>query len=196
MELSYSPNGAITVTVEQYIRRVCSEVGVAHMEDCTLPSGRDLFHSSKNCTPVDVKYYQRLSGYIIHAIKVRHDVRKECVHLSTKRVSPDESDLSKLIQVFRYLHTTADIALTFYTDEGVILCAYVDASFGVHSNGSSHTGGYCCIGRTNTPIWTYSAPQVDVALAPMQGEYYGLSDIAKRVLFFFTISYGYWVPTE
>ena len=50
------------------------------------------------------------------------------------------SDLRKALTVLRYLYGTKDWGPSFHTDEGATLYGHVDASFGVHDDGTSHSG--------------------------------------------------------
>ncbi len=46
----------------------------------------------------------------------------------------------------------------------------------------SMSGGFLAIGAGNSPTVCFSSMQDDVALSPCASEYYGLSDISKKIL--------------
>ncbi len=72
----------------------------------------------------------------------------------------------------------------------------VDAAFAVHVDGSSRTGGFSAIGAGNSPPVTVPSMQEAVALSPCADEYYGLSDITKKILEEINLlgSFGYVLP--
>ena len=90
-----------------------------------------------------------------------------------------------MANLLAYLHTTISKGCTYFTDEGVILYGHVDASFGVHANGMSHTAYYCTIGKDSAPFAACSKPQVsDVATGSMEAEYVALSALCKDIQYF------------
>ena len=61
--------------------------------------------------------------------------------------SPDEDDERKLIRVLGYLKETLHIPLVLGTDGSNNVYWYVDASFAVHKDMKSHTGGVMTLGQ-------------------------------------------------
>ena len=184
-EITRYPNGAIKLTQSKYINRVAAAVGVSHLPSVPTPSSADLFLPPTELTPISRVVYQKLTGSLVHALKTRHDVRKETTYLSTKNVAPCMSDYSKALHTLRYLASHPDEGPTFYTTEGPVLYAYVDAAYGVHTSGHSQTGYFLCIGSTSAPICckSHSQQYTDVATAPMFAEYYALSEVVKVVCY-------------
>jgi hypothetical protein len=143
-------NGAISISMESYIKRACLELGVAHLPPVGAPSDNNFFSSSTDITPVDKLLYAKFNGCLTHIVtKGRFDLKKENHFLSKCLSKPTEGDMRKMIQVWQYLNCTSTIGPVYDTDEGVNLVLHVDSAFGVHTNGTSHTGAYLSIGRYN-----------------------------------------------
>lgn len=185
MQLLRQPNGGVTFTQSKYIERIAATFGVAHMSPLMVPSKPNLFHASKNTTPAPKAFYQQLLGSLVHALKTRHDIRKEVSHLSTKLPIPDESDLEKCINCLRYLASTPDEGPTFFTTDGPIIKCKVDSSFCVHEDGRSHTGISFHVGSSNAAFCAKSRTQkMGVAIHPTDSEYFSLSEASKLVVYF------------
>jgi hypothetical protein len=103
-----------------------------------------------------------------------------CVNFLSRRVaSPTMGDMEKVVRVLRYLNTCPDIGPTFYTEEGPVLSAHVDAAHGVHTDARSHTGYYLSIERYSAPVYTYL---YCISLGSMMAEYVALGKVAKKIL--------------
>ncbi len=76
----------------------------------------------------------------------------------------------------QYLFHSSLVGPTYYTKDGVHLVFHIDAAFGVHVDGSSHSSAIATIGRYNSHISLISRPQEDIALSPCCAEYYCVSD--------------------
>ena len=175
-----STTGRVTYNMEGYIKRFLQEYNITGTSPS--PSDDTLFQPPTNLAPVNQKDYQRIIGGLIYCLKTRHDIRKEVVHLSSRCSSPTVSDLSKAIRVLRYLNFTPTLGPSYYTDEGPVLTAHVDASYGVHSDGSSQSGFYLSIGRHSAPIHCHAAAQRScVSSSSMEAEYVALSSCGKRI---------------
>ena len=113
------------------------------------------------------------------ATHVRPDILVAVSFLTTRVLSPTEQDTKKLIRLLRYLNHTRDMGLILGGDaEGNFhLSAYVDASFGVHADGKSHTGMFITLGRGI--ILAKSVKQKIVSKSSCEAELIGLSDISS-----------------
>ncbi len=138
--------------MEGYIMKLAHLHQIDLNEISLTPSNPDLFHAPSNTNPYPLRDYQALIGGLIYVLKTRYDVRKEILHLATRTSGPTVSDYLKARKVLVYLVTTKHLAPTYFTDEGAVLSAHADASFGVHTDGRSHSGYYISIGRYSAPI--------------------------------------------
>ena len=67
--------------------------------------------------------------------------------LTTRVVRPDVDNYKKLERVIKYLRGAPDLALTLEADNMHVIKWWVDASFAVHTDMKSHTGGTMSLGK-------------------------------------------------
>jgi hypothetical protein len=99
--------------------------------------------------------------------------------MSTQVTKPNENDLRKLDRSIRYIrdHIGAGITLIAKGIGKVVeVTAHIDASFGCHENGKSHTG--VCITLGDGPIFVRSVKQKIVTKSSTEAELVALSDEA------------------
>jgi hypothetical protein len=73
------------------------------------------------------------------------------VSFLTKRVkAPDQDDCKKLCRTMQHLRGSIDLVLTLEADSDQILKWWVDASYAVHPDMKSHTGGTLSMGKGST----------------------------------------------
>ena len=109
------------------------------------------------------------------AKRVRPDILTAVSFLTTRVQKPDCDDLKKLGRVLKYLNKTRDLVM--------ILCpscineveVYVDASYGTHPDGKSHTGRVVSLGR-GAAVASVSTKQKIVTKSSTESELVGLSD--------------------
>ena len=108
--------------------------------------------------------------------RLRLDLLFAVSFLSTRVINPTEEDWAKLCRVIGYMKRTANMARIIpRQDETIVrLEQYVDASFGLHHDGKSHTGS--CIFWGNACISANSSKQKMVSRDSTDAELIGLSD--------------------
>ena len=107
--------------------------------------------------------------------RVRLDLLLSVTFLATRVKSPTEDDWCKLIRIVGYLQATHKFYRVLYRQSNVPhLEHYVDAAFGVHSDGKSHTGS--CIFWNGTCLSVSSTKQKMVGKDSTEAELIGLSD--------------------
>jgi hypothetical protein len=160
-----------------------ANLGLTDLAPASSPSDATFFRAAGDIRPVDAAVYRKLIGILMWLLQTRSDIHKEVNFLSRKVASPTMGDMAKVVRVLRYLNTCPDVGPTFYTEEGPVLCAHVDAAYGVHDDARSHTGYYLSIGRYSAPVYTYSGSQTScISLGSMMAEYVALGEVAKKIL--------------
>ncbi len=79
--------------------------------------------------------------------RARPDVSTAISFLTTRVRAPDIDDWRKLSHLMKYLSIDRLCPLILSADGSGVLMWYVDASFAVHPNMRSHTGGVFTMGR-------------------------------------------------
>ena len=79
--------------------------------------------------------------------RARPDVSTAIAFLTTRVRAPDINDWRKLSHLMEYLRVDRLCSLIMSADGSRVLMWYVDASFAIHPNMRSHTGGGLTMGR-------------------------------------------------
>ncbi len=105
----------------------------------------DLFitgEDAKKLSEEGTKAFQNLVAKTLYIIKhARRDVSTTIAFLTTRVGAPDINDWRKLSCLMEYLRVDRLYPLILSANGSVVLMWYVDASFAVHPNLRSHTGG-------------------------------------------------------
>lgn len=123
--------------------------------------------------------------------RIRPDILT-AVSFLTKRVNcPNAEDMEKLKKVIRYIRCTDRLGIVLEGDKNLAVYAYVDASYGVHSDLKSHTG--CVIGLGKGPVYAASRSQKINSKSSSEAELIGLSDSTNQIVWVreFLIGQGY-----
>jgi hypothetical protein len=113
--------------------------------------------------------------------RVRLDLLFSVTFLSTRVKSSTEDDWCKLVRIIGHLQATHTFYRVLRRQSNVPrLEHYVDAAFGVHSDGKSHTGS--CIFWNDTCLSVSSTKQKMVAKDSTEAELIELSDKLNDVL--------------
>ena len=78
------------------------------------------------------------------------------------------------------MNGTADLGIVLEPTTSLQLLAYVDASYGVHKDFKSHTGGILTLGMG--PVFTKSSRQKLNVASSMEAELVGVSDMLPQIL--------------
>jgi hypothetical protein len=105
--------------------------------------------------------------------------------------SPDEDDYKKLHHCMQYLCSTKHIPLTLEADSLHIIKWYLDASYGVHPDCHSHTGGVLMMGKG--AINNTSQKQRINTKSSTEAKVVGVDDILPKALWthYFMEAQGY-----
>lgn len=184
---------SVTVTMDGYIidlLQFCDSIeGTAE-----TPATKDLFVVRDDAEKLDSdgkEHFHTLTAKLLYLSKrVRPDILTAIAFLARRVQSPDIDDQKKLYRVVRYIRGTQELGLRLRADSISIL-AYVDASYGVHSDMRSHTGAIIGLGKG--PIYCKSSVQKLNSTSSTEAELIALSDSTTQVLWTrnFLIELGY-----
>jgi hypothetical protein len=100
--------------------------------------------------------------------------------LCTRVKAPTEQDGQKLDRVLKYLNYTVDNVLVLRPKADMLLGGYIDASWGCHSDGKSHSGLVVTLGGCN--VLSMSSKQKLVTRDSTEAELVALSDKIMNVM--------------
>lgn len=154
------------------------------------PSTADLFTPPTDSTPVNKTQFMSVNGNLVFLLPIRHDIRKEVIHLCSRNSAPTQSDLEKQTHLLRYLKGCPDLGPTFSADptsypDGVTITAAADSSHACHTDGRSHSAHLIKIGSHSAPFVTHSSAESSaIALSPCEAEYLALGRCAQNVIYY------------
>ena len=113
--------------------------------------------------------------------RTRPDILVAISFLTSRVLVATEQDAIKLLRVLKYLFGTRHMGLVLSAEEAVLVIKiYIDASYGVHADGKSHTGSNAVLGNAN--IVAKSTKQKLVAKSSTEAELIAASDSVSVVI--------------
>ncbi len=183
MSFDFGNDDGLVVTMPGYeddVIRTFNVVGVA-----ATPATNSLFNVDDSSPPLDrarssVLFHSKVAKLLYLALRSRPDILTAISFLTTRVKGPTEEDDKKLDRVLRYLKGSRGKGIVIKAEDGLVVKAYVDASYGVHADMKSHTG--CVITLGKGPIFVRSAKQKLVSKSSTEAELIALSDSAGQVI--------------
>jgi hypothetical protein len=108
------------------------------------------------------------------------DIRTAVSFLCGRLTKPDQDDYKKLTRVVKYLDSTVDMPLVLAADNTGKIRWWVDASYAVHSDMKSHTGGTLSLGKGS--IYSTSNKQKLVTRSSTEAEVVGVHDVMPQLI--------------
>ena len=186
MTFDFSTPGEAKVTMDGYILDLISSCDVKG--GAKTPASENLFDIRESgvpgnllATPAEAKWFHSFVAKILYAAK---RILPECLttvaFLATRVHHCAQDDLKKLIRLLRYIIATAGRGVILRPGVvGLEVRAWIDAAYGVHSDGKSHTGSAITVGEAST-VHAKSGKQHNVTKSSTEAELVGLSDSANQ----------------
>ena len=111
--------------------------------------------------------------------RARPDVQPAVALLCTQVKGPDTGNNKKLARVMKYLRATMAMPLTLEADTSNIVNWWADASYAVHPDMRSHTGGVLTLGKG--AIYATSWQKLNTSCST-EAEIVAVSDIMPQVI--------------
>ena len=125
------------------------------------------------------------------AKRARPDIQTAVSFLCTRVKRPDEDDYKKLGRLMKYLQGTREMTLTIEPDNIQVVKWWVDASYAVHSDMKSHTGGFMSLGKGT--VYGTSTKQKLNTKSSTEAELVGVDDCMLQIIWtgYFLKEQGY-----
>jgi hypothetical protein len=195
MSWDFTTDGQVKITMEGYTADLMQHASVIGID--RTPAADHLFHV-RDVTLLESadreKFHSLVAKLLYLAKRVRPDILLPVSFLSTRVQSPDVDDDRKLRRVLKYLNGTRELGIVLGGGDGVTVTAYIDASYGVHEDGKSHSGMAVCV--ASGPLLVKSTKQKIVTKSSTEAELIALSDMSSNVIWIrdFLIAQGYTLP--
>ena len=194
MQFDFGDAGRVKISMPGYTNDVIEYSEVKGTS--RTPAGENLFDTDPASPLLDVdsanRFHTLVAKLMYLAKRVRPDLLCSVMYLATKVKSPTVQELKKLSRVIKYLNYTRELGIVLIAGTGEIgVTAFIDASYGVHSDAKSHSGVYITLG--SGPIFAKSSKQKIVSKSSHEAELVATSDGGSQVIWTrsFLISQGY-----
>jgi hypothetical protein len=185
MKLDFSEAGEVTVTMIDYIKSILHDAPKAMHGSAATPATNHLFQINYE-NPVllekeQAESYVHLVMQLLYLSQRAHpDIRTAVSFLCGRLTKPDQDDYKKLARVMKYLDSTVDLPLVLAASDSGQIRWWVDASFAVHTDMKSHTGGTLSLGKGS--VYSTSSKQKLVTRSSTEAEVIGVHDVMPQML--------------
>ena len=187
--------GEAKVTMKGYVEAmlVCSE----SPGGARTPGTENLFSvrpETVKATDAEQGHFHTMVTKLLYLAKrARPDCLTAVAFLATRVSRCDRDDLDKLARLIKYIRATRGHGIRLRIGEGgIVVKVLVDAAYGVHADGKSHTGSCIVIGEMGA-VHCKSCKQQIVTKSSTEAELVALSDSTNQGIHVrnFLIAQGY-----
>ncbi|KAI2505105.1 Reverse transcriptase (RNA-dependent DNA polymerase) [Fragilaria crotonensis] len=147
----YTDENTAVITMKDYLEEAIAESGLDISRPASTPATRTLFEVDDTSEPLsreESEAFHSVSAKLLYvSLRARVDQLLAIAFLCTRVSKSTKQDQSKLKRVLQYIKGTMDLAYTVGADDMARIRTWVDASYAVHPDMSSHTGGTMSFGR-------------------------------------------------
>jgi hypothetical protein len=152
MTLDFSTPKKIKVLMNDYIDKVLLDLPDDMSGTAPTPAANYLFTvNTINPTALsksDAEHFHHVVAQQLFLCKrARRDIQTAVSFLCTRVQQPDYDDYKKLARILKYLWGTKHLPLTLEASNTKLMEWWIDASYGVHHDMKSHTGGVFSLGK-------------------------------------------------
>ena len=185
MNLDYSEKGKVKFEMNDYIARMVDESSLQLTAEDTVPTpATESLFAQDNSEPLERaradEFHTIVAKGLFACKRARPDIHPTIAALCTRVQQPTESDWSKLVRLLKYCNGTRNDCLTLSADDLLVLKWYGDASFAVHSDFKSHSGGVMTMG--GGAIQSHSRKQKLNTRSSTVAELAGVDDFMSPIL--------------
>jgi hypothetical protein len=194
MTFDFRVKGEVKVTMEGCVTDILAKSGVTAAK--ATPASECLFDVRVD-SPLSSKGRQEwFHSFVAKMLYLAKRVRPEClttVSFLAKRVQCcTVDDEAKLERLLGYVLGTRERGLVLRIGDAMSVSAYIDAAYGVHANGKSHTGCAIVLGDAAL-MYAKSGGQNIVTKSSTEAELVAVTDSAAQAIFMrnFVLAQGY-----
>ena len=195
MAIDLSTPGEAVITMDGYANEIVTTSGVLGIS--RTPATEGLFESNDEGIrvqePTRVWFHKVVAMILYLAKRTKPECLTAVAYLATRVNRCNQVDVDKLQRLVRYIRGTRDRGVVLRPGGlGISVRLFVDASYGVHADGRSHTGSCIVIGDVGA-VHCRSSKQLIVTKSSTEAELVGLSDSTNQAIHIrsFLISQGY-----
>ena len=195
MVFDLSIAGEVRMTMKGYIEETIAMAGIPGK--ARSPATDGLFETREGTELVNECKRSWFHSVVAKLSYLAKRAKPECLtavsYLATRVTKCTTDDIDKLNRVMKYIAETREMGVVFRPGAmGMCVRVYVDAAYGVHADGKSHTGSCVVIGDVGA-VHCKSSKQTIVSKSSTEAELIALSDSANQGLHLrnFLLDQGY-----
>jgi hypothetical protein len=150
MNIRYTDEGTAVIVMKDYLSEAISESELEITREAATPAKRDLFEVDPNAellTRARSDRFHSVTAKLLYvSIRARMDLLLAVAFLTTRVSKSTTEDEAKLKRTLEYIKGSIDKEYTLGADDLGELRTLVDASYAVHPDMKSHTGGVMSFG--------------------------------------------------
>jgi Reverse transcriptase (RNA-dependent DNA polymerase) len=185
MRIDYSEAGKVQFTMPHMTDEIIKQLPPEYVTGPSVtPAANHLFTVNPNSKPLSTEradLFHRMTAQLLYLCKrARPDLQTAVSFLTTRVQKPDDDDFKKLARCVRYLKRTSHYPLTLEANSMTAIKWWVDASYAVHPDMRSHTGGTMSLGKGS--VYSSSIRQKMNTRSSTEAELVGVNDMMSMVL--------------
>jgi hypothetical protein len=184
MNFVFNENETVTVSMKTYLNESITESKMEINSKATSPAGKGLFEldpTSPLLAPAESdRFHSVVAKQLYVAIRARPNLLLAVSFLCTRVAKSTVQDQRKLKRLLQYIYGTIDITLTLGADDLHSIRTWVDASYAVHPDVRSHTGGVISMGMG--AIMSKSSKQKINTKSSTEAELVGATDFLPNTI--------------
>ena len=196
MTLDFSIDGKAQIKMIDYIENMLKELPPEMDGEAATPAPNHLFEVNTETAKLLDKqkadfFHHNVAKLLFLCKRARPDIQTSVAFLCTRVKAPDEDDYKKLTRVMKYLRGTVSMPLTLESSNMNVVKWWVDASFAVHPDMKSHTGGAMSLGKG--VVYGTSTRQKINTTSSTEAETVGIHEVLPQILWtrYFLEAQGY-----
>ena len=176
--------GTAEISMKNYLIEAIEESGMGIAHTATTPANKELFDIDTNAALLDTRssdaFHRVVAKLLYVSTRARVDLLLTVAFLSTRVTKSTSQDQRKLKRLLEYIRGSIDLTYTLGADDLTRFRTWVDASYAVHHDMRSHTGGVVSFGRGG--LFCKSFKQRLNTKSSTEGEIVGASDFFPNTL--------------
>ena len=184
--LDYSVKGCVKIDMVDYVQRDMLDAfkGNIGSRKVTTPANENLFKINRKSPLLSkekhMEFHTMAAKGLFLTKRARPDIAPVIAFLCARVQSPSEEDWEKLCRMMTFLSQTKTDVLTLSCDKSGDIKWFIDASFAVHEDFKSHTGGTMTLGKGM--IISSSTKQKINTRSSTEAELVGFDDMVSKVM--------------
>jgi hypothetical protein len=184
MKFVFTDDGNVQIMMKEYLMEAIEESGMKIERTAATPAKKDLFDVDDSAAALGKEeaevFHSVIAKLLYVSLRARMDILLPIIFLCTRVSKSTIEDQAKLKRVLEYIYGTMDLTHTLGADDLSAFRTWVDASYAIHPDMKSHTGGVTSFGTGG--LLCKSSKQKLNTKSSTEAELVGASDYLPNTL--------------